>query len=250
MKTSVENDVRSGEIVIEIDEERIEDKVYQTPIIDEFGRAEVKESTKELRCGNDNVFFDPIQRAIRSRIEFIRFGVKFRLQPAVDGLVMLPGERIHIDIEKRVGRITDALFSTEYESVLDRAREAGLEMQPFPFFLAQGLGGEGTKPLTKEFHDDYAMWDWIFGMRRIVNQGCDTKGNRQCRPIQNVDFLPTLEDCIRSKKLRIRFNEDTGLVLQEKMAKKMESDTDYDPGMPTLTPAMYGLKPNRDMAGV
>ncbi len=234
--------INSNEIVIEIDEEVHNIYLDQSPDASApMNPALYKTVKRTVVSGNGHLYFFPVHRAIRSRLVFKRFGTKFDLDKATRVIEGVPGERIHVDIARRVGRITDALFDPENEEILHEAQMVAAEMQ-MPFHLGPGLDKRGVLPQEVELKTDAALWSWIFWMRKAVDSGCAIKGPRQCRPIQNVDFLPTLEECVRSCKVPVIFNEDDGRV-QEALAKRQKSDPDYREGEAVLTPSMFGMKP-------
>lgn len=232
--------LRPGEICIEIDGET--DTFYERAAVeslDDINRGINKVAVTKITSGNTNQLFFPLERVVRSRIVFARFGRKYRLDDATQMLDHVPGERLHIDLDRRIGRCTDGLLDPENESINQQCRAAAREMQ-MPFFLGYGKAEE------IQLTTDTAYWNWIFWMRRIIDQGCAKEGPRACRPVQNVDLLPSYEQCVRSLKVDLHYNtEDDQIAVYAIEAKRKESEPGYKDSPELrgkLTPHLAGLK--------
>src|SRR5579872_4098531 len=130
--------IRSGEICIEIDNEHL--NVYREPqrdVHEPWNHAKTKIVIRKEISGNRNQLFPPIETRkngtnfVRTRRNLARDGRRLRTSydPALLGIDYIPGERIHIDIEKKIGRITDGCFDPENSDLLDRLQAAANNME-------------------------------------------------------------------------------------------------------------------------
>ena len=205
--------VRPGEIVVEIDEEHLDIKSESWMDPDRpFDCELIKLIEHRVRCGNRNMAFPPCELrprhnaepafAIRSRIEYKR-DRGIRKSAAMYEIDYIPGERIHVDLANKIGRISDACFDPENKELRDRLKEASRNMGGQPNFM-----WVPSPPFERKFADDSEKWTWIYHMRKIIdgdsehldgpaaNRGCALSGNRLCRPIQNEHLLPSLLQCL------------------------------------------------------
>jgi len=220
----------SNEIVIEIDEER-HNRTFQQNIPGPDGKRVIKQI--DTVAGNDNQYFFPIERPVRSRWIPQRFGRKYTLDGPVQEVDCIPGERIHVDLENRIGRVTDALGDPENENLYQKMSVIAMELQ-LPVFLEKP-----SDDVVVHFRTDSEYWTWVFWMRRIVDEGCAESGPRRCRPVQNVHLLPTAEDCAKSRKVKLPIY-DAGLRdMFERLRRQDNPEFDpRDTGM--LTPDLVG----------
>lgn len=256
--------VRPGEIVIEIDNEHVDLKIDDVAdSIDPFNPLKMKRIRREVRCGNRHELFAPHETRkngtnfVRSRIELVREGTRVRhtMDPALDSIESIPGERIHIDLNTKIGRITDGIVDPDNNDEYFKLIHAAKNMQR-KFILVPGEYFEVD--MSK---DDVAFWKWVFAMRQIADgdrehssgppahPGCALKGPRRCRPVQNIDMLPSRIECVRSGKLWI---ETHGQTKEWEDHQKMQ-DPNFKPmrdnGQVLLTPFLAGL-PETESVGV
>ena len=234
------HEVRRGEIVIEIDQEKTETKTFVKPDpFDPMNAAKFEKEERKILSGNGGVLFFPEERILRSRLDLARFGPqrKYPLDSATDDLPVLPGERIHIDMNSRVGRITDGLGAPENADIYRKAISCAKSMEELPFVLI--LGEEKEINLR----DDFAYYTWLFWMRRIVDNGCSTTGNRWCRPVQDVDLLPSLADIVKSNRVRVHYNEEDTRVRESLEIRREKYEPGYkeNPQPGVMSPALMGM---------
>ena len=254
--------VRPGEIVFEIDEER--HSVYESPIFDESDRTSIQGfgvNRRIVLAGNSHQHFFPVPSRqfdinyVRSRIVLKREGPRISrtLDAALDDIEYVPGERIHVDLVNRVGRITDALADPDNEALYRKVVSAGMKMQH-----RTGQVWRIGEYIEVNLRDDASLWSWIFWMRRIADgdtahnggperhPGCALEGPRLCRPVQNIDALPTYEECVDSGKVPMHMNGEDTTFMQQFVKERQENDPDYkrvSSGRATLTRYIAGLQP-------
>lgn len=144
---------RPEEIVIEIDQER------QIAKFDNFGR----ESEKKMIVGNGNVYFFPVDHAIRSVFIPWRSGPSY--PTAINQLQRIPGQRIHFDPKKNVGTITDGLGEEKNRDVLDKINEVNAGFDP-----PQPLS-EPHKIEEQPLRSSTEQHTWLYWMARAVEDG-------------------------------------------------------------------------------
>jgi len=255
--------IRPGEIVFEIDNEHlvVRDDVIVDPA-DPSNPEKFKTNRREIRAGNSHHHFPPVpdrqvgQRSfnfIRTRQELIREGapIRFSLDKALQEIDFIPGERIHINLQTKVGRITDAIYDPENESIYMKLLAASQALvNKFPL----GPGQYVEKDLSR---DDSAFWTWIFHMRIIAdgdvhhnagperNRGCATSGPRFCRPVQNIEQLPTREECAKSLKVKLDLmDQGHKNTIKEWDEMRKKEDPNYKPvrgSQIVLTPYLAGI---------
>jgi hypothetical protein len=192
---------KMGEIVIEIDQEAVHEKRHYRQ--HGYDLAKWLTETVQTRIGNGGVRFEPTDDLLRSRILAQREmylaeePYKALTTIAADGI---PGQCIHVDIDKRIGRITDASGWPDFADKRER-----LVLAARSFASGAFLYGPPIPQKTYPLKTDPQLWAWLFWMRRIVDQGCATSGTRLCRPIQYVDRLPTLDVIIASRKAKLPY---------------------------------------------
>ena len=254
--------VRPGEIVIEIDNEhKSVKKVKVVDDFDPFNPMKTRTVSKEVIAGNRHELFEPYTsrengtNTIRSRIVFER---EEYLTPerARRGIEYAPGERIHVDLVNRIGRITDGLGDPENEDLYLRLIDASKNLpRKFPL--------QPSEPIEVDLSNDERFWEWIFAMRKICNgdadhnsgppqhPGCALEGPRRCRPVQNVDQLPSWDDCIRSLKIKIPFH-GTPEYMKAWDEERKERDPDYSRAQGNsvvLTPYIAGIPREEELVG-
>lgn len=239
MYDAEDHQIRPGEIVIEIDNERHE--VYQYLIRDAYEPLNIEKQRIEKRTvvsGNAERYFPPAGRNVRGRQYMKRFGPPtYRLADAALDIEYVPGERIHVDLENGngVGRITDGIMDKDNAELRKFLTRRSGEL-PFPFSF-------GPNPAYEiRFPDDYARWTWLYWMKRTVQDGCANEGPRMCRPIQGIDRLPSIEDCIKSRKVLIHFNGEVPVakILDD---DRQKNEPNYDVRSSrrhVLTPELMG----------
>lgn len=245
------HEVRMGEIVVEIDQEEGFTKWFgEIKLSDDNNLIRRNVDPRRIITGNGEKLFFPVQRPhwpmLRSRMEWFRFGKKYRLDDAVTDLPALPGERIHIDLEKRIGRITDGMGDPANATLLSRATRAARQMEEGAFNYI--LRDEEQVNLST----DAAFYTWLFWMRKIVDEGCADESTRKrlrddetgpnyafmCRPVQDVERLPTLKEIVATKKVRMTYNDQDPRTQEALDKQRKRDEPDYIPGV--LTPALMG----------
>lgn len=267
-ETQMRHAMRPGEIVIEIDNEHIDVKarIEATDLSDLMNPDKLRIMNTETTHGNRQQQFPPVDMRttwgrsvnfIRTRKVFKRDGNDARrgMHDALWNIDFLPGERIHIDFENKKGRITDAIFDPENDEIYQNLRRIAAEVhgsnKPF-------IPGEDVE---KDLSDPYALWGWAYHMRRIMDgdtehnagperhRGCCTDGPRLCRPVQNVDRMPTLQEIIASCKVLVPY---TPFQKTEKEKEWIELRKSEDPNYVrqdgdkiVLTPWLAGFGPSK-----
>lgn len=184
------NGPRLTEIVIEIDDETVYTPEDRRPLWE-------KQPPDFVRSGNCAHYFFPIGKTLRSR--FVPDRVGPGKPPALLTIDSIPGQRIHIDIENRIGRITDALGDKKNEILFERIKRAAVNTEIF------GDIGQPVQPQEVELYSDQLLWTWLYHMRRLL---IGHKEGRFCVPVQNVDKLPSLEEIVASGKVEIPIFDD------------------------------------------
>lgn len=259
--------IRPGEIVIEIDQEHqdVQSDLVATDIYDPFNPDKMKMIEKKQRAGNRHIHFPPVEMRtqkgaefnfIRTRRELIRDGedTRFMMDAALRSIDSIPGERIHLDMEARTGRITDAIFDPENDVLYHKFREIGVKLYgPLRPFIS-GIYYETT------FLDDYSMWNWAWEMRKIMDgnpehcdgppehRGCATSGTRLCRPVQNCHLMPSRAEIVRSGKLKIKLGPMSKIAADDFDQSHQQADPEnYKPidrlrGEVVMTPYLAGVE--------
>ena len=269
---AVQHAVRPGEIVIEIDNEHLHVvEEMQADPHDPFNPSKIKQVKKTTLAGNRNQLFQPYDsrkngtNTVRSRRVLKRDGtrMRFSMDPAIADIDYIPGERIHIDIQNRIGRITDGCFDPDNDTLLQQLAQASQKMERSMTFTL--MPSEYVEVYLKSDND---LWNWIYHMRMICNgdrdhnagppehPGCATEGPRLCRPVQNVDKLPTFEECAKSLKvvLPMAFN-GSAADIKAFTDEFKENDPDFSGRLNTqagtivLTPYLAGLAKEEELVG-
>lgn len=257
--------IRPGEIVIEIDEENTDVKVRMvaTDIHDPLNPDKMKIIEDVTVHGNRHIHFPPVDirsnggatyNFIRTRRVLMRDGedTRFMMDPALRSIDMIPGERIHLDIANKVGRITDAIFDPENDAMYQKLKDIGVKIHGASRPFMSGIYVE------QKFRDDTAMWNWAYHMRRLMdgNQehcggppqhpGCSATGTRFCRPIQNCDQMPSMVEILKTGKVKIPLPPMTKEMADHFDDTNKEHDPDYKPmdrihGEAVLTPFLAGV---------
>jgi hypothetical protein len=254
--------LRSNEVVFEIDNEHycIKEEEVVDPA-EPFNPMKMKINRREVVAGNCNQVFPPVETRkndvnyIRTRQVLMRRGPRerFTLDPALQEIEFIPGERIHVDLERGIGRITDAIFDPENEPLFLKLIKASQELR-FKFILRPG------EYVERQFRNMEEHWNWVFWMRRIADgdsehnsgppqhKGCAASGPRLCRPIQNMERLPSLNEILRTGKIfhKIRHPMTTGDF--DALDAQFKGDPDWKgvdrrTGRFAMTPGMFEVQP-------
>ena len=258
-ETQKQHSVRPGEVVIEIDNEHLH--VKEEMVADDFDPFNPLKATirrTEVRAGNCHHLFPPVESRrngtnfIRSRRELIRDGedARFTMDPALRGIDFIPGERIHLDPVKKLGRITDACFDIENNEMYQRLLQVAAKLKGPRMFFVPGEYHE------VDLRDPEAYWTWAFWMRRIMDgdkehgsgpdqhKGCCTKGPRFCRPVQNTHLMPTLDEIANSLHVvlpcPLYANPDKQKAWEERRKKDDPNYIPQDGSQIVLTPWLAG----------
>ena len=257
--------IRPGEIVIEIDEENTDVKtsLEATDIHDPLNTDKMKVIEDVQTHGNRHYHFPPVDirsgngatyNFIRSRKVLVRDGLRtrFMMDEALQEVDYIPGERIHLDLENKVGRITDACFDPENDMLYQRLKKVGIKIHGVMKPWLPGIYHE------VKFPNDQAMWNWAYHMRKLMDgnqehcdgperhKGCATSGRRLCRPVQNVEQMPTLAEILKTGKVKIPMPPMSKEAADDFDATNKEHDPDYRPfdrvrGEAVLTPYLAGV---------
>ena len=258
-----QHSVRPGEIVVEVDEEHIHERT-ETLIdpTDPINFEKVKTKTVRIALGNRHFNFPPApdrgqnktQNFIRSRDVFMRRGPneRFSMDPALRSLDFVMGERIHLDMNQRIGRVTDAIFDEENAEHRRQLCEARSNMKGIRGLLVP------SEYFEARLDSDEAFYSWLFHFRKLLDgdsehnsgdprhRGCALTGVRLCRPVQNVHLLPTLAEILRSSKVTVPIMRPLTKDEADDFDKEHKADEFYRPidrkrMRYTLTPSMCGL---------
>lgn len=242
---------RPGEIVVEVDIERHVRYHYTHNF-----EVPVRKSTKMARSGNGFLDFRPFGQ-VRSRMLFNRSpGTKYA--DHVSSVDFIPGQYIHIDVDNRLGRISDPLGYPAnkdlYEAIKAAGREGNANPRDFPDFSGDPHSGSQEYQLAT----DEDLWTWLFWLRRVCDVGCsdlrpiDKEGEWTCRPIQNVHELPSLYEILATRKAVIVNNPEVTSDLKnwthdvrkgdEKRGRPGEPNYDPDRDRDHLTPEFFGVR--------
>lgn len=257
--------IRPGEIVIEIDEENTDAKsrLVATDVHDPLNPDKMKIIDEVLTHGNRQVHFPPVDirsnsgatyNFIRSRKVLIRDGedTRFAMHSALRSIDYIPGERIHIDFDNKVGRITDSIFDPENDALYQKFKEIGIKIHGINKPFIAGIY------FQQEFRDDKAMWNWAYHMRKLMDgneehnggpeqhRGCSTTGTRLCRPVQNVEQMPSMIEILKTGMVKVPMPPMTKEMADDFDATNKEHDPDYHPmdrirGEAVLTPFLAGV---------
>jgi hypothetical protein len=183
---------RDNEIVLEVDDETT---IFPPPTYD--GMGQVVEERDPVISGNCRIYFYPIEESLRSGFKPMRAGGG--CPAALNQIDYIPGQRIHINIAAREGRITDALGDKKNEALLARLRRVWNQME---------LIGTFGQPIADAVHglrNEDRLYTWLYWMRRLVDETTDH--NRRVRVVQNGHLLPSLVDIVASGKVLLPIYE-------------------------------------------
>lgn len=146
---------------------------------------------------NSDVFFYPATQSVRSRFIPYRSGTGAPGQLNKYQARGIPGQRIHIHVGSKVGRITDALAEDEsfYEE-LKRDMDTG----PKPIRV-----GVPNRTVVFTGLTDEDVQTWLFWMKRLCTDSYKTAETRQDLGVAGKEIqgkLPTLEEIIGTGKAR------------------------------------------------
>lgn len=237
------HEIRPGEIVIEIDVEHVtEDRKMVADPGEPFNPEKWHEEINHVIAGNSRAYFQPINDTLRGRLTLDRWQAKwYRLDRATYSLPdEHPGQRIHLDPILRIGRITDGIADPANAEMMKKFRHSGMNMeQAFPFiFLA-------VQDRTIKLATDQSFYTWAFWMRRFVEQGCATSGERFCRPLQNLEALPSMDECLQSRSVLVAWNgEDPRVMESARIQRERREEGFKEAGSPTniLTPELMNAR--------
>lgn len=189
---------RESEIVIEIDNEQV---IKHEPIYD-IRTGSVLEERDPTRSGNCDYYFYPVEKTLRSGFRPLRCGSP---PPPLVNIDYIPGQRIHVDMAAREGRITDALGDKSNQSLYARVQRA---------WKACEIIGPMGQPIKDEVHglrNEELFWTWLYWMRRCLDG--NPPNESYARAIQNVHLLPSLEEIIKTKKVMLPIYEGSARVV-------------------------------------
>ena len=264
--------VRPGEIVIEIDNEHLHvvERMEADPHAP-FDPTKMRPVREETLAGNRDQHFPPYDsrkngtNVVRTRRVLKRDGtrLRFSMDPALSDIEFIPGERIHVDLVNRIGRITDGCFDPDNKRILEQLARASQKMERSMAFTL--MPSEYVEVKLKSDND---LWNWIYHMRMICNgdrehnagpaehPGCALEGPRLCRPVQNVEKLPTFEECARSLKVVLPLGfVGNAADIKAFVDEFKENDPDFtgrlntQAGTITLTPYLAGLRKEEELVG-
>lgn len=231
-------------IIIEIDVEKHD--IRPRAKIDEFDGS-FRRWNETIRSGNNSVWWKPTDDILRGRFEIERQGEGYP-RDVTGPLSNLPIPGCAIAITRDRGWLVNLL---SYDRPLwEKLRRIAIGLPELPFLLlAPGITtGEGPEVPFKqvEFNSPDIFWGWCYYARKLVDLGCKLEGVRMCRPIQNVDRLPTMREIAESRKAWL-FNSK---AMNQEMAREGEARGQVLEGGPAqysfdghLTPELAGLAP-------
>jgi hypothetical protein len=177
--------IRAGEIVIEIDHPR-----------------------------NGDVMFDPIALALRSRFITHRSGPRAQAPLNQFNTAPIPGQRIHLDLKRGIGRITDPLADPENAELLKTINDVNVSLQP-PRPLACAQPELEFRLQTKNGSGDRETW--MYFMRRLLepnlmNTAEGAKPNTAALPQKMAPMARMVQDNFPSQYPTTLELRQTGLV--------------------------------------
>ena len=114
---------------------------------------------------NGNVYFYPTNCSVEGTLKPWRSpGANYK--PPIAALGEIPGERIHLDVKGKTGRISHALSDPENAGLFERIKKASRSCQP-PLKC-------GDKPAEDRWFrnlSDDQVNTWLHWMRRLVDRG-------------------------------------------------------------------------------
>lgn len=110
---------------------------------------------------NADQYFRPIKKSLRSRFLTPRSGPGAKAPLNAFATTPIPGQRIHLDWKKRVGRITDPLSEPESKDLLEQMNRVWSQIGQSG--RCGPLADEEFKNLTEE-----AAYSWLYYMRDLV----------------------------------------------------------------------------------
>jgi len=231
---------RPDEIVIEIDCEDVVEQTHRRR--DTFDSAKWINRVTRIVNGNGKVFWFPTDDMLRGRIRLDRVQGCTLSAERRDAFLRyaprgIPGQCVHVDIEKREGRITDALGWKENRPMREQLTDAALHFEDSNFLLLPPAE-EKIVNLT----EDRRFHTWLFWMVRLL--GNTTETHREVSPVQNVERLPSLKEIIKTRNVKASWNGEDPRVSeamkidQEHRMKKTGNQEAYAYDG-CLTPAMF-----------
>ena len=137
---------------------------------------------------NGNVYFYPTNCAIEGTFKPWRTpGAKFK--PPILALGEIPGERVHLDVKGKTGRISHALRDPDNAKTLEKVRRAARTCQPPVICGEAPKEDRWFRNLTEE-----QVNTWLYWMRRLVDEGKATILQGQ---LPGLDELKTRKDILR-----------------------------------------------------
>lgn len=154
---------------------------------------------------NSNVEFHPTSMSLRSRILPSRFGNAIKPWMLKYEQKGIPGQRIHLDVEKRCGRIVDGL--SDDPALMDQINRdiQTSEIRTAAYAIA--------KEDRRENLSDIDVQTWLFWMRRLVDKHYRTAEDRKdlgaiARCIHGT--LPKLDDIVATGKVLRPYKDNFG----------------------------------------
>ena len=111
---------------------------------------------------NGAVFFFPIHRALQSAFRPHR--TTGQPKAAINQFSVVYGERVHLDVKNKTGRITHQMADPENKGLLERIRSAVVEIP----ILAQ-MGDPHEDEIHRNLSDEQVR-TWLYWMSRLVHQ--------------------------------------------------------------------------------
>lgn len=199
-----------GEVVIMIREQRT---IPRPPLMTRDGLLTPQ---SDICAGNSALLFPPIARALRSAFDDRLSGIgpqdlqhQLRMAPGP----IVPGERIHLDRERRIGRVTDALGDRTPTGERWRKFLADL-----PFKVERLHGCPLGHPLPDESHDlrdESALVTWEFWMAKFYEGNLSGPVKQTCCELLQ-GTLAKSEDLAKSSLVKIYKAHPAGGILEKR----------------------------------
>jgi hypothetical protein len=219
--------IPSGAKAFEVDLCRIEHRLYEE--IDPFTGA-ITSETREIVSGGGALYHTVSEEHVPSRTDLRRAGAGITLPRDVEAFFHSVGEipgSLIVLCEDR-GMILDAFGLAENRALWERCRRAAIGLKDGNSFFLK------PPAAAKVFHfrggeRSASWWAWAHSMRvlldgdqnswnenesRIFGKACGFTGARNCRPVQNLDRLPSLEQCFAARKVPLRWGPGAGQLLK------------------------------------
>jgi hypothetical protein len=108
---------------------------------------------------NEHVLFFPLNMRLRGRLDVDRIAEPLARSRFTKSLAVIPGQRIGVDIDRKVGYVEDALYDNEHLSLRRLIEDKEV------------FGQEFRLPPQRQEFEQVDVPTWLYWMQRIVRSG-------------------------------------------------------------------------------